>query len=118
MAEEDDRRPWLFRGDQAVEGPEVADDLVPSALVGEMAEIGGGRFGPMAAMVVGVSPIARFVERCRETGVAGAVLGEAMGDLQNRARRTFRQPTPPQKRLAIVGAKLELAFRHSRAHLK
>src|ERR1700722_3080701 len=118
MAEEYDRRPWLFRGDQTVEGPEVADDLVPSALVGEMAEIGGRRLGPMAAVVVGVSRIACFVERCRETGVAGAVLGEAMGDLQDRARRTFRQPTPCKKHLAVGGAKVEFAFRHSRSHLK
>ena len=37
--------------------------------------------GPVAAMVVGVSRVARGVERGGETGVAGAVLGEAMGDL-------------------------------------
>ena len=42
MAEEDDRNARLLGGDQAVEGPEVADDLVPSAFIGEMAEIGGG----------------------------------------------------------------------------
>ena len=43
MAEEDDRRARLLGGDQAVQGPEVADDLVPSALVGEMAEIGAAQ---------------------------------------------------------------------------
>src|ERR1700733_2277700 len=118
MAEEDDRRPRLLRGDEAVEGPEVANDLVPSAFVGEMAEIGGRSFGPVTAMVVGVSRVARGIERVGERGVAGAVLGEAMGDLQNRARRTFRQPTAPQKRLAIVGAKVEFAPRHSPSHLK
>ena len=118
MAEEDDWTPRLLGGDQAVEGPEVADDLVPSALVGEMAEIGGRGFGPVTAMVVGVSRVARGIERGGETGVAGAVLGEAMGDLQNRARRPFRQPTPRQEGLAIVGAKLEFASRHSRSHLK
>ena len=47
MAEEDDRRPRLLGGDPAVQGPEVADDLVPSAFVGEMAEIGGAvAWGP------------------------------------------------------------------------
>ena len=115
MAEEDDRQPRLLGGDQPVERPEVANDLVPSALVGEMAEISGRRLGPVTAMVIGVSRIARGIERGGETGVAGAVLGEAMGDLQNRARGTFRQPTPPQKGLAIVGAKLEFASRHSRS---
>ena len=114
MAEEDDRRPRLLGGDQAVQGPEVADDLVPSAFVGEMAEIGGGALGPMAAMIVGVNRVARGVERGGETRVAGAVLGEAMGDLHDRARRTFRQPTPRQQGLAIVGAKVEFAPRHSR----
>ncbi len=113
MAEEDDRRPRLLGGDQAVEGPEVADDLVPSALVGEMAEIGGLSLGPMAAMVVGVSRVARGIERGGETGVTGAVLGEAMGDLQNRAWRPLRQPAPREQGLAIVGAKLEFALRHS-----
>ncbi len=63
MAEEDDRHARLLGGDQAVEGPEVADDLVPSALVGEMAEIGGACLGAVAAMIVGVSRVACGVER-------------------------------------------------------
>ena len=103
----------LLFGDQAVHGPEVADDLVPSALVGEMTEIRGGGLGPVATMVVGVNRVARGVERRGQTRVAGAVLGEAVGDLQNRARRTFGKPTPRQEVLAIVGAKVELAPRHS-----
>ncbi len=90
VAEEDDGNARLLGGDQPVEGPEVADDLVPPALVGEMAEIGGGRPWSVAAMIVGVDCVARGIERGGETGVAAAVLGEAMGDLQNRARRTFR----------------------------
>ena len=113
MAEEDDRRPRLLGGDQAVQGPEVADHLVPSALVGEMAEIGGGGLGPVAAQVVGVDPVARGVERGGETGVAGAVLGEAVGDLHDRARAPFRQPAARQQALPVVGAKHELAARHS-----
>ena len=112
MAEEDDRRSRLLGGDQAVQGPEVADHLVPAALVGEMAEIGGRGLGPVAAQVVGVNPVARVVERGGETGVAGAVLGEAMGDLQNRARAPFRQPAARQQGLPVVGAKREFAFRH------
>src|ERR1700677_1617348 len=112
MAEEDDWRPRLFLGDQAIEGPEVAHDLVPAALIGEMAEIGGGRLGSVTAMIVRVSRVARGIERAGQTGVAGAVLGEAMGDLHDRARRPFRQPTPPQQGLAIVGAKRELAPWH------
>ena len=97
MAEEDDWRPRLLARDQAIEGPEVADDLVPPAFVGEMPEICRSRLGPVAAMVVGVSRVARSIQRRGETGVAGAVLGEAMGDLHNCARRPFRQPAPRQK---------------------
>ena len=85
----------LLGGDQTVQGPEVADDLVPSALVGEMAEIGGGGLGPVAAMIVGVNGVARGVERRGETRVTGAVLGEAMGDLHDpRAER----PSGSQRR--------------------
>src|SRR3984885_4429579 len=112
MAEEDDRRPRLLGGDQSVERPEVANDLVPAALIGEVAEIGGGRLWPVTAMVVGVGRVARGIERSGETCVAGAVLGEAMGDLHDRTRRTFWQPTPRQQGLAIVGAKVEFAPRH------
>ena len=112
MAEEDDWNARLLGGDQAVQSPEVADDLVPSPFVGKMAEIGGGGLGPMTAMIVGVSRVTRSVERSGKTGVAGAVLGEAMGDLHNRARRTFRQPKPREEGLAIVGAKVEFALRH------
>ena len=90
MAEEDDWRARLLGGDEAVEGPEVADDLVPSALIGEMAEIGGRRLRPVAAMIVGVNGVARGVERGGETRVTAAVLGEAMGDLHHRARRRHR----------------------------
>src|ERR1700727_3167861 len=118
MAEEDDSSARLLGGDPAVQGPEVADDLVPSAFIGEVAEVGGGSLGPMAAMVVGVDRVARGVKCGGEPGVAGAVLGEAMGDLHDRARRTLWQPTPRQKGVAIVGAKLEFAFRHSSSHLK
>src|SRR3984957_19679731 len=118
MAEKHDRRPRQFRGDPAVQGPQVANDLAPTAFVGEMAEIGGRSFWAVTAMVVGVSRVARGIERGGETGVAGAVLGEAMGDLHDCARRTFRQPTPREHGLAIVGAKVELATRHSRSHLK
>ena len=114
MAEEDDWRARLLGGDQAVQGPEVADDLVPSALVGEMAEIGGGGLGPVTAMIVGVNRVACGVERRGETRVTGAMLGEAVGDLDDRARRRFRQPATRQQVLAIVGAKHEFASRHCR----
>ena len=96
MAEEDDRRPRLFGRDQAIEGPEVADHLVPSPLVGEMAEIGGGRTWPVAAHVGDVDAIAGGVERGGETGVTAAVLGEAMGDLHDRARASLGQPAARQ----------------------
>src|ERR1700733_16036422 len=114
MAEEDDRRPRLLGGDQAIERPEVADNLVPPALVGEMAEIGGGTARPVPAMIVGISPVACGVEGGGDTRVAGAVLGEAMGDLHKSARATFGEPTPPQEGLTVVGAKRELASRHPR----
>ena len=117
MAEEDDWRARLLGGDQAVQGPEVADDLVPSALVGEMAEIGRRGLRPVAAMIVGVNGVARGVERRRQTRVAAAVLGEAMGDLDHRARRRIGKPAPPQEGLAVVGAKREFAPRHSRPRL-
>ena len=80
------RRARLLGGDQAVQGPEVADDLVPSPFVGEMAEIGRGRFRPVAAKIVGVDAVAGGVERRGETRIAGAVLGETMGDLHDRPR--------------------------------
>ena len=54
----------------------------------------GGGLRPVAAMVAGVNRVAGGVERRGETGVAGAVLGEAMGDLHHRARRPFGQPAP------------------------
>src|SRR3984957_17427407 len=114
MAEEDDRRPRLLGGDQAIERPEVADNLVPPALVGEMAEIGGGTARPVPAMIVGISPVACGVEGGGDTRVAGAVLGEAMGDLHQSARATFGEPTPPQEGLTVVGAKRELTSRHPR----
>ena len=114
MAEEDDRNARLLLGDQPVHGPEIADDFSPSAVVGEMAEVGGGRLRPVATMVVRINRIARGVERRGEAGVTGAVLGEAVGDLHHRPRPPFRQPAPGQKALPVVGAKLELAPRHSR----
>src|ERR1700722_1378671 len=109
MTEEDDWLPRLLRGERAVQSPEVADDLVPSAYIGEVAEVGGCRPGPVTAMVVGVDRVTCGVKRSGQTSVAGAMLGEAMGDLHNRARRTFWQPTPRQEGLAIVGAKVEFA---------
>src|ERR1700722_14430706 len=113
MAEEDYWNPRLLGGDPAVQGPEVADDLVPAALVGEVAEIRRRGLRPMPAMIVGVSPVARGVERAGDTRIAAAVLGEAVGDLHDRARRTFGQPTPRQEVLTVIGAKLEFAPRHS-----
>ena len=118
MAEEDDWNARLLFGDQAVQGPQVADDLVPSALVGEMAEIGRRSLGPVAAMIVGVNGVAGGVERRGETRVAGAVLGEAMGDLDDRPRAPLGKPTPRQEVLAIVGAKVELAPSFAAAHLR
>ena len=106
--------PRLLGADQAVQGPEVADDLPPSALIGEMAEIGRGGLGSMAAQIGGVDAIARGVERGGETGVAAAMLGEPVRNLDDRARRTFWQPTPREEALAVVGAKGELAPRHCR----
>ena len=82
--------------------------------VGEMAEIGRGRFRPVAAKIVGVDAVAGGVERRGETRIAGAVLGEAMGDLHDRPRASLRQPATRKEGLAVVGAKRELAFRHSR----
>ena len=114
MAEEDDRNARLLLGDQPVHGPEIADDFAPSAVVGEMAEVGGRGPRPVAAMVVRINRIARGVERRGEAGVTGAVLGEAVGDLHHRPRPPFRQPAPGQKALPVVGPKLELAPRHSR----
>ena len=111
MAEEDDWRARLLGGDQAVHGPEVADDLVPSALVGEMAKVGAGRAWPVPAMIIGVNGVACGVERCGETRVTAAMLGEAMGDLDHRARRRVWQPATRQEVLAIVGAKRRIRFR-------
>ena len=61
--------------------------------------------GPWPRMIGGVDAIARGVERGGETGVAAAMLGEPVRDLDDRARRTFWQPTPREEALAIVGAK-------------
>ena len=113
MAEEDDWRARLLGGDQAVHGPEVADDLVPPALVGEMAEVGAGRAWPVSPMIIGVNGVACGVERRGETRVTPAMLGEAVGDLDHRARRRVWQPATRQEVLAIVGAKHEFASRHS-----
>src|SRR5271157_5141809 len=79
-----------------------------------MTENGGRRLGPVAAQVGSVCAIACGVERGGEAGVADAVLGEAVRDLHNRARTPFGEPAPRQKALTVVGAKLELAPRHSR----
>jgi hypothetical protein len=112
MAEEDDRNAGLVRGDQAVERPKITHRLRPAILVGEMSEIGGLRARPVAAMVVGVDPVARFVERRRKAGIAGAVLGEAMRDLHDCPRSSVRQPAPPEKPRAVMGLKRELGRRH------
>ena len=66
----------------------------------------------MAAQVDGVDAVARRVERAGEPGVAGAVLGEAVRDLDDRARAPVRQPAARQKPRAVLGAKEELAPRH------
>src|SRR6202020_2438873 len=113
MAEEDDRPPRLFGDDEAGQGPEVANDIVPAPLVGEMAEIGRDALGPVAAMIAGVDAVARRVERGGETSVAAAVLGEAMGDLHAPARTPSGEPATCEDALTIVGAKLEFAPRHS-----
>ena len=116
MAEEDNRNARLLLGDQPVHGPEIADDFSPSAVVGEMAEVRRGGLGPVAAIVVRVNRVARRVERRGEAGVAGAVLGEAVGELHHRPQAPFRQPAPGQKAPPVVGSKLELAPRHSRPY--
>ena len=54
-----------------------------------MAEIGGGGLGSVSAMIVGVSPIADPIERGGEPRVASAMLGEAVGDLQDRPRPPY-----------------------------
>src|SRR6516165_1070329 len=108
MAEEDDSSARLLFGDEAVQGPEVADDLVPSPLVAEMAEIGSRGAGPVTAMIAGVNRVARGVERGGEARVAGAVLDEAMGDLHDRPRAPLGQPAAREERLAVLAAKLEL----------
>jgi hypothetical protein len=112
MAEKDDRDAELLRRDLAVEVPEIADRFRPAVRICEMAEIAGSCARPVAAMVVGVDREARSVERAREPRVAGAVLGEAVGDLYDRPRPPLRQPPPPEQRDAIVGAKPELAPWH------
>ena len=112
MAEEDDRNARLLLGDQPIHGPEVADDLAPSPVVGEMAEVRGGGLGPVATMIAGEDRIAGGVERRGEARVTGAVLGETMGDLHHRPRRSLRQPAAGQKAQPIVGPKPELPLRH------
>ncbi len=112
VAEKDDSEPRLLRGDQPVEGPEVADTLRPAVPVGEMAEVRGGRGGSMAAQVGGVGRVAGRIERRSEPRVAPAVLGEAMGDLDHRARRAVRQPAPAQKADAVLALKDKFAPRH------
>ena len=97
MAEEDDRNARLLLGDQPVHGPEVADDLAPSPVVGEMAKVRRGGLGPVAAMIAGVDRIAGGVERRGEARVTGAVLGETMGDLHHRPRPPLRRPAAGQK---------------------
>src|SRR5579871_3575119 len=92
MAEEDDRNARVLPGDQPVHGPEVADDLAPSSLVGEMAEVRRGGLGPVAAMIAGVDRIAGGVESRSEARVTGAVLGETMGDLHRCPRRPLGRP--------------------------
>src|SRR5580692_3456273 len=119
MAEEDDWNARLLGDDQAIERPEVADNLVPSALVGEMAEIGGRSLRSVPAMIVGVNAIPRGIEGGGDPRVTGAVLGKAMGDLHHRVRGIFGEPTPREQGLAIIGAKLEFARRHRRfPHLR
>ena len=66
----------------------------------------------MAAQVGGVGRVAGRIEGLSEPRVAPAVLGEAMGDLHDRARRPFGQPAPPKKAEAVLGMKDELALRH------
>ena len=78
-----------------------------------MAEVGGRARGPVAAQVDGVDPVARRIERGGEPRVAGAVLGEAVRDLDDRLGAPVRQPAPPQEPHAVLGAKDELAPRHS-----
>ncbi len=77
-----------------------------------MAEIGGRRARSVAAMIVRVCPVARSVERSREPRIAGAVLGEAVGDLDDRLGPPVRQPAPAQEARPLLGAKLELPCPH------
>ncbi len=112
MAEKDDRKPRLLRGDQPVEGPEVADAFRPAVPVGEMAKVRRGRGGAVAAQVRGVGGVAGRIEGLSEPRVAPAVLGEAMGDLDDRARRAVRQPAPAEESDAVLALKDKLAPRH------
>ena len=66
----------------------------------------------MAAQVGGVGRVAGRIEGLSEPRVAPAVLGEAMGDLHDRARRPFGKPAPRKKAVTVVGTKGELALRH------
>src|SRR5271166_5357298 len=66
----------------------------------------------MSAQVAGVSPVARPVQRAGETGIARAVLGQAVRDLDDRPRRPLRQPAAPEKQRAVIRAKPKLAPRH------
>jgi len=79
-----------------------------------VAEVGRRRGGPVAAMVRGVGGEAGGVQRRREPRVTGAVLGEAVSDLDGRARRSVGRPAPAEETDAVFGLKEELAPRHPR----
>ena len=90
MAEKDDGNARLLGGNYAIEAVIVDDAFRPAPGVGEMAEIGRRRGGTMTTEVERVGDVSGGVERRGEPGVSGGMLGESVGDLDDRPRRAPR----------------------------
>src|ERR1700761_7128784 len=104
MAEKDDRRAGIIRGDAAIDLPQIGRAFGPAILWREETEI-LGRLGrtAMAAMVVGIDGIARAGQCLGQPGITAAMLGQAMRDLHGGARRPVRCPAIDEQLDAIFG---------------
>src|SRR5271166_5453593 len=77
-----------------------------------MAEIGRIARAPMPAQVARIDRITRGVELSGEPRVAGAVLGEPVRDLHDRARAPVGQPASAEEPDAVGSGKSELPAGH------
>ena len=110
MPEQEDGQPRLLLLGSLGHRGQVVDHPRPAVTFGEQAA--ATRRLAVAAMVVGVDRVPVVGQALREAGVAGAVLGQTVGDLHDPLRVCLGQPAVHEDLGAVCRGQREVAALH------